>query len=357
MVTVGPSGKQERRRAEAGAQDAGARVDKFLAGAIDGLTRMRVKALIGEGAVLRAGAPVTDPAAKVRPGDVFDVDVPPPEPAEAQPENIPLDILYEDESLIVVNKPAGMVVHPSAGHDGGTLVNALLAHCGGGLSGVGGVARPGVVHRIDKDTSGLLVVAKTDTAHQGLSEAFSVHAIERVYDVVAIGAPRPGVGTIDAPVARGKHDRTRMTVVAAQDDEADEESGEERRPSGRRAVTHYKVVEAFGRARAKLKGDALACRLECRLETGRTHQIRVHLAHIGHAVVGDPVYGRSAGLTGLKAGDPQADAAIALVRVFRRQALHARILGFVHPVTGKDLRFEAEPPADFTALVDALRRL
>lgn len=352
MVTIELSGKHERRRAEAGAADAGARLDKFLAGAVDGLTRMRVKALIEEGAVTRASAVVTDPAAKVRAGDVFDIRLPPAEPSEAQPEAIPLNILYEDDALIVVNKPAGMVVHPAAGHGGGTLVNALLAHCGDSLSGIGGVARPGIVHRIDKDTSGLLVAAKSDAAHQALAQAFSVHAIERVYDALAIGAPRPGVGVIDAPVARGRHDRTRMTVVddGVEDDEDD--------PKGaRRAVTHYKVVEAFGRTRARLKGDALACRLECRLETGRTHQIRVHLAHIGHPLLGDLVYGRSSGLPGLKAGDAATDAAIAIVKTFKRQALHARVLGFEHPISGEPLRFEAPAPADFAALLAALRGL
>jgi 23S rRNA pseudouridine1911/1915/1917 synthase len=351
MITLASSGKQERRRAEVGAADAGARLDKFLAQTVEGLTRMRIKALIEEGAVARAGAVVTDPAAKVRSGDVFDILVPPAEPSETRPEAIPLDILYEDEALIVVNKPAGMVVHPAAGHGGGTLVNALLAHCGASLSGIGGVARPGIVHRIDKDTSGVLVAAKSDAAHQSLAESFAAHAIERVYDAVATGAPRPGKGVIDAPVARGRNDRTRMTVV-------DEDPEDESEPKGaRHAVTHYKVVEAFGRARAKLKGDALACRLECRLETGRTHQIRVHLAHIGHPLVGDHVYGRTAGLPGLRSGDAAADAAIAVIKDFKRQALHARILGFVHPLSGDTLRFEAPPPADFLALVAVLRDL
>ncbi len=349
-----PSGKYERRHVEAGPEDAGARLDKFLAGAVDGLTRVRVKGLIEAGAVTRSGGAVTDPAAKVRAGDTFEIDLPPLAPAEAGPEDIPLDILFEDEAVIVVNKPVGMVVHPSAGHGGGTLVNALLAHCGASLSGIGGVARPGIVHRIDKDTSGLLVAAKTDSAHHALAAAFSVHAIERVYDALAIGAPRPGVGVIDAPVARGRHDRTRMTVVDAPDDDEDVE---EPRPGGRRAVTHYKVVEAYGRARAKLKGDALASRIECRLETGRTHQIRVHLAHIGHPIVGDPVYGRTAGLPGLRAGDAAADAAREMLKTFHRQALHARVLGFAHPVSGDLLRFEAAPPDDFQALVAVLRAL
>lgn len=358
MVTLELSGKQDRRRAEAGPADAGVRLDKFLAGAIDGLTRMRVKALIEAGAVECAGASVTDPSAKVRLGDVFDVAVPPPASSAAAAERIPLDILYEDEALIVINKPAGMVVHPSAGHGGGTLVNALLAHCGASLSGIGGVARPGIVHRIDKETSGLLVAAKTDMAHQALAEAFSQHAIERVYDAVAVGAPRPGLGTIDAPLARGKADRKRMAVayVSDTDDEEDDDAGASR-PTARRAVTHYKVVEAFGRSRARLKGDALACRLECRLETGRTHQIRVHLAHIGHSILGDPVYGRPGILPGLKSGDAAADDAIAVIKGFRRQALHARLLGFIHPLSGEAMRFEAPPPEDFGALIAALRAL
>jgi 23S rRNA pseudouridine1911/1915/1917 synthase len=328
------------------ADHAGTRLDKWLSDAAEGLTRTRIKALIEAGALTRGGAPFTDGSWKVKAGETFVLDVPAPAPAAPQPEAIPLDVRYEDADLIVVNKPAGMVVHPGAGNWKGTLVNALIAHCGASLSGVGGVARPGIVHRLDKDTSGLLVAAKHDAAHQALSAAFSVHAIERVYSAIALGCPRPAVGVIDAPLARAA-DRIKMAVV-------DEDSA---RPDMRRAVTHYRAVEIFGRGRAKLAGDALASLLDCTLETGRTHQIRVHLASIGHPLIGDPVYGRGPGLSGLKPGEPAADRAIAAVAGFRRQALHARVLGFEHPVSGEGLRFEAEPPEDFKILRDALAAL
>lgn len=333
-------------------RDAGLRLDKWAASAA-GITRVRARALIESGAVACGGAARRDPSCKVKPGEAYDIVVPPPAPAGAEAEAIPLDIVHEDHSLIVVDKPAGMVVHPAAGHGAGTLVNALLAHCGASLSGVGGAARPGIVHRIDKDTSGLLVIAKTDAAHQGLAAQFAAHDIERAYEAIAVGAPRPGVGVIDRPLARSKQDRTKMAVV--RDVEGDEEGA---LPDGvRRAVTHYRMLDSFGRGRARLPGDALASRIECRLETGRTHQIRVHLAAIGHPIVGDPVYGRGPGLAGLKSGDAAADAALAALRNFKRQALHARVLGFVHPVTGESLRFEAEPPADFRELSAALKAL
>lgn len=292
-----------------------------------------------------------DPSTRIAPGDRFEVRLAAPAPATLAAEAIALDILYEDDALIIVNKPAGMVVHPAPGHERGTLVNALLAHCGESLSGVGGVRRPGIVHRIDKDTSGLVVVAKNDAAHQGLAVQFAAHDLDRVYDAIAVGAPRPGVGVIDAPIARSRADRTKMAVLAPQEEDDDTPS------SGRRAVTHYKVTEAFGRTRAKLKGDALASLLECRLETGRTHQIRAHLASIHHPIVGDPVYGRLRGVPGLKAGDAAADRALASLAAFRRQALHARVLGFAHPISDEPLWFETPAPADFAALLAALRAL
>lgn len=326
---------------------AGTRLDKWLSEAAEGLTRSRVKALIEDGALSRNGAVFTDVSWKVRDGEVYALTIPPAPPAEPAAEAIALDIQYEDDDLIVVNKPAGLVVHPAAGARTGTLVNALIAHCGASLSGVGGVARPGIVHRLDKDTSGLIVIAKHDAAHLKLSGAFSVHDIERVYDAIAVGAPRPAVGTIDAPLARAGGDRKKMAVVAEDND----------RPDQRRAVTHYRIAETFGRSRARLAGDALASLIECRLETGRTHQIRVHLSHIGHPLIGDPVYGRGPGLSGLRPGDAAADHAIAVLADFRRQALHARVLGFQHPVTGEALRFEASPPADFSRLLKALRDL
>ena len=329
------------------ADDVGARLDKWLSDRIPDLTRSRLKALIETGALARDGAAFTDPSWKIREGEEFRLTPPPVEPAIPQAEAIPLDIYYEDDDLIIVNKPAGLVVHPASGNWTGTLVNALIAHCGASLSGVGGVARPGIVHRLDKDTSGLLVAAKNDRAHQGLSALFSERDIERVYDAIVVGAPRPGVGTIDAPLARAGGDRKKMTVV--------DENAE--RPDARHAVTHYRLSETYGRTRARLAGDALASLVECRLETGRTHQIRVHLSFIGHPLIGDQVYGRGPGLAGLKPGDEAADRAIATLRAFKRQALHARILGFEHPVTGEPLHFEAPPPADFEALRKALAAL
>ena len=252
------------------ADHAGTRLDKWLSENAAGLTRTRIKALIAAGALTRGGAPFADGSWKVKAGETYAIDIPAAAPAEPKAEPIPLDVRYEDDDLIVINKPAGLVVHPGAGNWTGTLVNALIAHCGASLSGVGGVMRPGIVHRLDKDTSGLIVAAKNDAAHQGLSAAFSVHDIERVYSAIALGCPRPAVGTIDAALARAA-DRLTMTVV-------DEESG---RPDMRAAVTHYRVIEIYGRGRAKLAGDALAALIDCTLETGRTHQIRVHLASIG----------------------------------------------------------------------------
>jgi 23S rRNA pseudouridine1911/1915/1917 synthase len=328
------------------ADHAGARLDKWLSEAAEGLTRTRIKALIEAGALTRSGAQVVDVSMKVRPGETYTLDVPAPTPAAPAAEAIALDVRYEDDDIIVIDKPAGMVVHPGAGNASGTLVNALIAHCGPSLSGVGGVARPGIVHRLDKDTSGLIVVAKHDAAHRALSAAFSAHDIERVYAAIVHGCPRPAVGTVDAPLARAA-DRVKMTVVS-------EDSG---RPDARRAVTHYRAIEIYGRGRARLPGDALAALLDCTLETGRTHQIRVHLASIGHPLIGDPVYGRGPGLPGLKPGEPAADRAIAAVAGFRRQALHARVLGFAHPVSGETLRFESEAPADFSALRKALTGL
>ncbi len=325
----------------------GTRLDKWLSETAEGLTRTRVKSLIDTGGLTRNGARFTDGSWKVKAGETYELRVPAPLPAGPAPETIALDIRYEDADLIVLNKPAGLVVHPGAGNPTGTLVNALIAHCGDSLSGIGGVARPGIVHRLDKDTSGLIVAAKNDAAHQALSAAFSVHDIERVYAAIALGCPRPAVGTVDAPLARATTDRLRMAVVAEKN----------RRPDQRPAVTHYRVVETYGRGRAKLAGDALATLIDCTLETGRTHQIRVHLASIGHPLVGDPVYGRGPGLSGLKPGEPAADRAIAAVAAFRRQALHARVLGFAHPVTGEAMRFEAQPPKDFVALREALAAL
>ena len=304
-----------------------------------GLSRSRLKALIEGGAVMVAGKTVTDPRARVA-GPV-EIRVPEPVAADAAPEAIPLDVIFEDDALIVVNKPAGMVVHPAPGAETGTLVNALLAHCGESLRGVGGVGRPGIVHRIDKDTSGLLVVAKTDAAHQGLSAQFAAHDLERVYDALCWGVPSSGdprlrglggVVTdgaairVDTGIDRHRADRKKMAVAA----------------SGRRAVTHVRVEERFG----------MAARISCRLETGRTHQIRVHMAYLGHALMGDPVYGgaRKSGVSALSEGARTA------LEALLGQALHAGVLGFKHPVSGENLRFAADPPEPFNNLLTQLRK-
>jgi 23S rRNA pseudouridine1911/1915/1917 synthase len=300
---------------------AGWRLDRALAAAVPTLSRERLKALIGSGAVVGPhGAPVRDPAMKAVPGGTYEVSVPEPRPAHNEAQDIALTIVYEDDHLLVVDKPAGMVVHPAAGNFDGTLVNALLHHCAGRLSGIGGVARPGIVHRIDKDTSGLLVVAKTDVAHEGLAAQFARHSIDRRYLAIASGIPIPAGGTIDAPLARSPANRKKMAIVS-----------EER---GKRAVTRYRIVRPL----------ADAALVECRLETGRTHQVRVHMASIGHALLGDPVYGR-----------PKPAQRELLKRLnFHRQALHAAALGFVHPVSKRDLSFESALPSDIQELLRAL---
>ncbi len=301
----------------------GWRLDRALAHGLPQHSRERLKALISSGMVSLNGAPARDPARKVRLGEVYGVEVPPPQPAEAIAQDIPLAIPYEDEHLLVVDKPAGLVVHPACGNLDGTLVNALLHHCAGRLSGIGGVARPGIVHRIDKDTSGLLVVAKTDPAHERLSRQFAAHTVERVYTALVGGLPGAASGRIEGNLARSSQNRQKMAIVPA--------------GQGKHAVTHWRLIRGFGRA---------AAQVECRLETGRTHQVRVHMASIGHALLGDPVYGRAGRLDGVR---------IVLERLsFRRQALHAGVLGFAHPVTGAPMRFESPLPHDMTALLHAL---
>ena len=325
---------------------AGGRLDKWLSDQLETVTRSRLKTLIDGGFLTRDGEVFTNASWKLRIGETYKLEIPPAVAPQPKGEDIPLDICFEDEHLIVVNKPAGLVVHPGAGNETGTLVNALLAHCGDSLSGIGGVARPGIVHRIDKDTSGLVVIAKNDHAHQGLSQQFSAHSIDRIYDAVIVGAPRPGIGTVDANLARAPHDRRKMAVFKPNT-----------HPQARHAVTHYKILESFGRSRAKLKGDALACRVECRLETGRTHQIRVHMASIGHPLIGDQTYGRGPGLSGLRPNDPAGEKAIDILNAFRRQALHARVLGFEHPASGEQVQFECAPPDDLQELIAALAAL
>jgi 23S rRNA pseudouridine1911/1915/1917 synthase len=301
-----------------GMLEAGPRLDKALAEA-SGLSRERVKALIAERRVTLSGRPVLQPSAKSVGGE-YAIDVPPPADAQAAPEAIPLVIVYEDDHLVVVDKPAGMVVHPAAGNPDGTLVNALLHHCRGRLSGIGGVARPGIVHRIDKDTSGLLVVAKSDVAHEGLARQFADHSLERAYLAVCNGHPNPSQGTIATRIGRSDANRKKMAVLPKDSSR------------GKHAVTRYKVLQT-------MEDCAL---VECRLETGRTHQVRVHLASIGHALVGDPLYGRAS-----SAVRP------VLRRLgFSRQALHAATLGFVHPVTSDRLRFASDLPNDMKELID-----
>jgi 23S rRNA pseudouridine1911/1915/1917 synthase len=300
--------------------DGGQRLDKALAEA-SGLSRERIKALLGEGRISLAGKAVNQPSLKPAAGAEFTIALPEAAPAAARPQDIPLSVVFEDEHLIVVDKPAGLVVHPAAGNLDGTLVNALLHHCRGQLSGIGGVARPGIVHRIDKDTSGLLVVAKTDAAHEGLARQFADHSIERTYLAVVAGRPIPAAGTVRGAIARSSADRKKMALV---------EDGR-----GKHAVTHYRTIEP-------LDGASL---VECRLETGRTHQVRVHLASIGHALLGDPVYGRTPARLKPMLSDLG----------FRRQALHAAQLALVHPVTGARLHWHSELPADMGELLMALR--
>ena len=309
-------------------EDAGVRVDKALAGRLPELSRARLQALIAEGRVSRAGRPVSDASARAEAGD-YEIAVPPPAPAEPLAEAIPLVVLHEDDQLIVIDKPPGLAMHPAPGSETGTLVNALLHHCGASLSGIGGVARPGIVHRIDKETSGVVVAAKTDLAHQALSALFAAHDIERQYVALTRGAPNPRRGTVEAAIARSTHDRKKMAIAKS---------------GGRRAVTHYVVERVFGAGE-----KPLASRTACRLETGRTHQIRVHLASKGAPCLGDPVYG---------AGSPAEPVRRAIAEAgLKRQALHAAVLGFRHPTTGEMLRFESPLPPDMARLEALLAEL
>jgi len=314
---------------EAGAADGGRRLDQLLAAALPALSRSRLKALILEGRVASAGAVISEPSRRVKPGERFDVAVPPAAPAAPRAQAIPLEILFEDEALIVIAKPAGLTVHPAPGNPDKTLVNALLAHCGASLSGIGGVARPGIVHRLDKDTSGVMVAAKTDAAHASLTAQFQSRSIERVYQALVWGTPRPATGRIEGAIGRSPRDRKKMAVL---------------RRGGKAAATRYRVVKTFGTA---------AALVECRLETGRTHQVRVHLAHNNHPLVGDPLYGR-ARHRGAAEFPPSARK---MLEAFRRQALHAAVLGFDHPTSGARLRFEAPLPSDFSNLLNSLEKI
>ena len=303
---------------------AGQRLDKALSDELPDLSRARLQALIEQGRVTLNGAPISR-SGKAAPG-LYDVLIPAPAPADPEPEAIPLKVLYEDAHLIVVDKPAGMAAHPAPGNEAGTLVNALLAHCAGSLSGVGGVARPGIVHRLDKDTSGVMVAAKSDAAHAGLSALFATHDIERTYIALTRGAPDPARGRIETQIGRSNADRKKMAVL---------------RSGGRLAITDYRVQHTYG-APKKPGGAPMAARVACTLHTGRTHQIRVHLASKGAPILGDPVYGSGS------PAQPVKDAIVA--SGLKRQALHAAVLGFVHPVTGETLRFETDPPEDMRAL-------
>ena len=306
----------------------GQRLDKALAAAIPDLSRARIQALIASGRVSLEGAPLTSASAKAAAG-TYEVEAPPPEPADVEPQDIPLKVLFEDAHLIVIDKPAGMAVHPAPGSPDRTLVNALLHHCQGGLSGIGGVARPGIVHRLDKDTSGVMVAAKSDAAHAGLAAQFARHDIERMYLALVRGAPRPPRGRIETRIGRSPHDRKKMAVLKS---------------GGRIAVTDYATERLFGSS-----DKPLAARLACRLQTGRTHQIRVHLASKGSPCLGDPLYGSGPPAPAVRAAIAEAGLA--------RQALHAAVLGFRHPVTGEAMRFETAAPEDMAALQAALERL
>ncbi len=300
----------------------GERLDKALSLA-SGLSRERIKTLMGEGRVALDGIAASQASLKPAAGTAFAIAVPATAPAEAIAQDIPLSIVFEDEHLIVVDKPAGLVVHPAAGNLDGTLVNALLHHCQGQLSGIGGVARPGIVHRIDKETSGLLVVAKTDAAHEGLAKQFADHSIHRAYLAIVAGVPKQPSGTVSGHIGLSDHDRKKMAVL------------HELNKRGKHAVTHYRLIETL----------ASAALVECRLETGRTHQVRVHMASIGHSLLGDPVYGRN----------PQRLKPILTQLHFARQALHAAELGFIHPVTGEAQSHASALPADMAGLLVELR--
>jgi len=315
---------------------AGGRLDRVLAESLPALSRTRLKALILSGSVSAGGRTILDPGYRVKSGEALSVNVPPPEPAEPEGETIPLSILHEDSNLVVLDKPAGLVVHPAAGYPTGTLVNALIAHCGASLSGIGGVMRPGIVHRLDKDTSGVMVVAKTDRAHKSLSAQFADHGrtgdLERGYFAFVWGVPDRPRGTIDAPIDRHPHSRDKMAV----------------RGGGREAITHWEVKEKYLGA----DGKPVVSLIECRLETGRTHQIRVHLAHIGHPILGDETYGTGFRTKATRLPGPAREALDAL----GRQALHAYLLAFQHPETDEILRFRSELPADLARLRDALSK-
>jgi 23S rRNA pseudouridine1911/1915/1917 synthase len=317
-----------------GTSESGLRLDRVLAAHLAQLSRSRLKALIVAGQVTIAGRTIRDPAVTVKSGDAVAVTLPPPEPALPQGEDIPLTVVYEDDAIIVIDKPKGLVVHPAAGHASGTLVNALIAHCGDSLSGIGGIRRPGIVHRLDKDTTGLMVVAKTDKAHRSLAKQFAEKTegpLRRGYLAFVWGAPGKPKGTVEAPIGRHQQARDRQSV----------------RRDGREAVTHWQVLDQFA---GPGSATPLVSLLACTLETGRTHQIRVHMAHIGHPILGDATYG-----TGFKTKASRlGPASRAALQALGRQALHAYLLAIEHPETGDALEFQSELPGDLRRLRDAL---
>lgn len=317
--------KSETHKVTVTQAEDGRRLDAFLASGTEGLSRTRLKQLIQDGHITGSDGSCLDPSMKVRSGQTFSITVPASEDAVPVAQNIDLTIVFEDDDVIVIDKPAGMVVHPAAGNPDGTLVNALLAHCGDSLSGIGGVKRPGIVHRIDKDTSGLMVVAKNDIAHQSLSRQFAEHSLDRAYGALVWGVPNPGTGRIDLPIGRSPKDRKKMAVRAS---------------GGKSAVTHYRTERIFA---------GTVSLVECRLETGRTHQIRVHMSHTGHPLLGDPVYSRAQRRVKRAAVEmPLA------VHAFSRQALHAKLIGFEHPKSLDRMIFSADYPQDINGLIDVL---
>jgi 23S rRNA pseudouridine1911/1915/1917 synthase len=329
---LSPTG-HARHHAVVPAEHDGWRLDRFLTAVLSELSRSRLQQLIEEGRVLHDGKTIGDANHRVKQGEIYIVEVPPPLDPDPRGEAIPLNVVYEDSDLIVIEKPSGLVVHPAAGNPTGTLVNALIAHCGASLRGIGGVARPGIVHRLDKDTSGLLVAAKNERAMASLAKQFEHHAIERAYHAVVWGAPRAGTGMVEGRIGRNPFDRKRMAVM---------------RTGGKEARTRYRVLEPFG-------PRPFASLVECRLETGRTHQIRVHLTHLGHPLIGDPSYGRAR--LSPRPKNPAEEKAYTAAGDFPRQALHACLLGFHHPSLHKPMRFESQWPDDFKGLVEALRGL
>jgi 23S rRNA pseudouridine1911/1915/1917 synthase len=326
MKAVPQAAGASTRLVTAGTADAGERLDRVLAAHLDGMSRSRLKHLILEGSVTRDGATISDPSSRVKPGEAFLIAIPAPIADRPAPQAIPLDIRYEDDHLIVVDKPAGLVVHPAPGNLDHTLVNALLAHCGDRLAGIGGVRRPGIVHRLDKDTSGLMVVAKSERAHAGLAAAFAAHQVQRVYRALVWGVPSPRTGEITGNIGRSPRNRKKMAVLDR---------------GGKAALTRYQVLREY---------QGIAALIDCRLATGRTHQIRVHMTEQGHPIIGDPLYGQARGLRQKLRNEGYRTR----IATFPRQALHARLLGFHHPASGASLEFTSELPSDITELLSIL---